>query len=347
MATLHSPPAGDLGATLKLLADPTRLRILALLEREELAVGELSRALGMAQSRVSNHLRLLREAGCLGERHAGTSTYLHLGLEPEGGGLMDRLWREVRTDLDGLPEQAADLVRLEAVLGARGEAGFFDRAAGDWDKIAGGFRSDLGRERAVGHLLSEDLVVADLGCGTGYVGSSLLGRVARLISVDSSEGMLAEARARLERVAGGRRGTELEFRSGGLDDLPLADAEVDGTVAALVLHHLAEPDAALAEMRRVLRPGGTAVVLELAPHREAWMRDALGDRHLGLEPADVAAAMARAGFEQVVLDPVEDRYLPERPESAGGGRADLPLYIVRGRRPRVRMPHPTHPRTTR
>lgn len=337
----------DPGSALKLLAEPTRLRILALLEREELAVGELSRALGMAQSRVSNHLRLLRDAGCLGERHEGTSTYVHLALSDEEAGLTGRLWREVREELESLPEHVADLVRLEAVLAARAESnGFFDRAAGDWHKIAGGFRSDLGRERALSHLLPPDLVVADLGCGTGYMGAGLLGRVGRLICVDGSAGMLEEARGRLERAARGRRGTEVELRQGELDALPLADAEVDGALAGLVLHHLPDLDAALAEMRRVLRPGGTCVVLELAPHKEAWAREVLGDRHLGLDPSDVLDALRRAGFEDVQLDPVDDRYRPERPESAGGGRADLEMYIARGRRPRVRMPN-SNARTSR
>lgn len=332
---------------LRLLADPTRLRILALLEREELAVGELSRALGMAQSRVSNHLRVLRDAGVLGERHAGTSTYVHIDFEAgdEGGGLARRLWNELRGELEGLPEHGADLVRLEGVLAERGDPGFFDRLAGSWDKVAGGFATNVAPERVAGHLLPESFVVADLGCGTGALGHALLGRAARLIAVDASPGMLEEAERRLGRAA---RGTEIELRQGELDQLPLADAEVDGCVAGMVLHHLSAPgalDTALAEMRRVLKPGAAAVVLELAPHRESWMRAELGDHHLGLAPADVLAAFTRAGFEEVVLDPVADRYRPTRPEAAGGGQADLELYIVRGRRPRVRMTSPA--RTSR
>src|SRR5262245_1286640 len=273
----------DPNQALKLFADPTRLRILALLEREELSVGELSRALGMAQSRVSNHLRLLREAGCLGERHAGTSTFVQLALGQEGGAepdLLQRLWRELRADLAQLPEHAADLVRLEGVLAARADAGFFDRRAVAWDKIAGGFESDLGRERAVAQLLSPELVVADLGCGTGYMAHALLGRVARLICVDRSENMLAEAQKRLERAARGRPGTAVELRVGSFDALPLADAECDAALAGLVFHHLSELDLPLLEIRRALKPGGVCVALELAPHKEAWMQAALGDRHL-------------------------------------------------------------------
>lgn len=342
-------PSADPNQALKLFAEPTRLRILALLEREELSVGELSRALGMAQSRVSNHLRLLRDAGCLGERHAGTSTFVQLALGQGAGDLSDlqrRLWRELRGHLDHLPEHAADLVRLEGVLAARADAGFFDRRADSWDKIAGGFRSDLGRERAVAQLLPPDLVVADLGCGTGYMAAALLGRVARLICVDRSERMLAEAKERLERAARGRPGTSIELRAGAFDALPLADAECDAALAGLVFHHLPELDLALQEVRRALKPGGVCVALELAPHKEAWMQAALGDRHLGLDPAYVVEAFRRAGFDDVALEPVDDRYRPERPADAGGGRADLELFLVRGRRPRVRMTA-SNPRTNR
>lgn len=335
----------DPGHALKLLAEPTRLRILALLEREELSVGELSRALGMAQSRVSNHLRLLRDAELLGERRAGTSVFVHLALgEPDG--LTGRLWREIKADLPGLAEHAADLVRLEAVLAARAADGVFDRRAGEWDKIAGGFANDLGRERAVGHLIAPDLVACDLGCGTGYMGEALLGRVRRLICVDRSESMLEAAGGRLSRAARARGGTELDLRVGSFEALPIADAECDAAMLGLVLHHVEDLDAAMHEVRRVLRPGGTAVALELVPHKETWMKASLGDRLLGLAPADVARAFTRAGFEDVAIDPVDDTYRPERPQEAGGGHVDLELFVVRGRRPRVRMSD-THARTTR
>jgi SAM-dependent methyltransferase len=100
----------------------------------------------------------------------------------------------------------------------------------------------------------------------------------------------------------------------------------------MVLHYLPALDGPLAEMHRVLRPGGAAVVVELAPHGEAWMRGALGDRHLGLAPGDVIAAFERAGFTDVALDPLEDHY---RPESPAGAAVELDLFAVRGRTPRA------------
>ena len=324
------------GSALRVLAEPLRLRILALLEREELSVGELSRALGVSQSRVSNHLRVLREAGLMAERHVGTSTFLRM--VATDGRVTGRLWEVVREELEGLADHGADRVRLEAVLRARGASdSFFDRAAGEWDKIAGAFETGLGRERAAGHLLPRDFVVADLGCGTGYMGAALLGRASHLICVDFSEPMLAEAQKRL---GANPRSTNVEFRQGELDRLPLQDGEVDGVLAGMVLHHVEALDRPLEEMWRVLRPGGTAAVLELAPHAEAWMRDELHDRHLGLEPRDVLAAFERAGFTDLVLDPVEDRYQPPRANangargaSAAGVPASLDLYVVRGRKP--------------
>jgi len=331
------------GTALRVLAEPLRLRILALLESWELSVGELSRSLGLSQSRVSNHLRVLREAGLLRERHAGTSTFLRMARPANGHAVCARLWDVLREELESLPDHGADRVRLEGVLAERSEPeGFFDRVAGDWDKLAGAFETGRARDRAALHLLPADFTVADLGCGTGYMGAALLGRVSRLVSVDLSEAMLDEARKRLSRNA---RGTALAFRNGELDRLPLADGEVDACLAGMVLHHLAELDRPAEEMMRVLRPDGSAVVLELAPHGETWMRRELGDRHLGLEPGDVIGALERAGFQDLVLDPVEDRYQPRRAGAASDDAApSLTLYIVRGQKPRAHPPE--NPGTT-
>ncbi len=323
-----------LEATLKLFADPTRLRMLALLEREEVSVGELSRALGISQSRVSNHLRLLREADLLQERHEGPSTFLRWrGAQGAPTNLGVRLWKSLREELDGLPEHVADLRRLEQVLSQRssGERDFFDRMADNWDKIAGAFQTGQARQRAALHLFPRGLTVADLGCGTGYMSSSLVGLCDRLICVDRSEGMLEEAKKRL---SGTTHRTQVEFRPGRLDQLPIEDGELDGLVCGMVLHHLEEPGPALAEMLRVLKPGGAVSILELAPHREEWMRSALGDRHLGIASNDILAALDRHGFTDLSLDPVEDRYRPRRPDADSASEpSSLSLYLVRGRAP--------------
>ncbi len=323
----------DLGQALKLLSDPTRLRILGLLEQEELAVGELSRALGLSQSRVSNHLRVLRDAELLLERHAGTSTFLRTSEMSNGTALYGRLWSALRGELSELPEHAADRLRLERVVAERRarDGDFFDRLAGAWDTVAGTFDTGQARLRLATQLLGQELVVADLGCGTGSMGVPLLGLVSRLICVDQSGGMLDEARKRLAPLA---NGTDLDYRQGSFDRLPLEDGEVDAAQCAMVLHHMEDLDGGLRECARVLRPGGTLTVLELEPHRETWMRAAQGDRHLGLDANDVLAALGRAGLRDLALVPIDDSYRPRRPEDSSDVTSpQLSLYAVRGRKP--------------
>ncbi len=315
-------PQFALPQLLKLLGDPTRLRILALVEREELSVGELVRSLDLAQSRVSNHLRQLREARLLAERHVGSSTHVRLA---DLDGPTAALWAAVSQSLDSLSEHQADLSRLAQVLGKRGGRDFFDAVAGDYDKLAGDFETGRALERASAALLPGNYIVADIGCGTGAMTRPLLGIVDRIVCIDRSEAMLAEARSSL-----GDARSHLEFRQGAFEALPLDDNEVDGVMCGMVLHHLEDLAAPLREMARVLKPGARAVILELRPHGEAWMHEELGDRHLGLEPTDVVRALERAGFEEVVLDATPDRY---RPTSPSGKRVELPLYLVRATAP--------------
>ncbi|MEM9381858.1 MAG: metalloregulator ArsR/SmtB family transcription factor [Planctomycetota bacterium] len=336
-------------ALLKVLADPTRLRALALLAEEELSVGELSRALGMAQSRVSNHLRVLRDHDLLVERRAGTSTFLRSATADAGSAApLARLWAAVEPDLASVPEHESDRLRLAGVLAERSadDRAFFDRMAGDWNKVGELFSRGTARQRAAAQLLPPGLVLADLGCGTGYVARSLVGLCERLVCIDRSEGMLEEAERRLRTAT--PHGTTVEFRRGELDALPLQGGELDGAVAAMVLHHLADLGAALREMRRVLRPGGTLSIVELMPHRETWMHAELGDRHLGLDPTEVQTALTRAGFDDVRVEPLEDRYCPQptgpdqgavaaerTTAGASSGTVALPLYLVRGRVPQA------------
>ena len=349
LAARSAPPGVGAPALLKVLADPTRLRALALLGQEELSVGELSRALAMAQSRVSNHLRVLREHSLLSERRAGTSTFLRSaivsdGTEAPAESPAGRLWAAVAPDLGSIPEHESDRVRLAAVLAERhaDDRAFFDRMAGDWDKVGALFSTGEARQRAAASLIPAGLTLADLGCGTGYVARSLVGLCDRLICIDRSEGMLQEAEARIRKTA--PEDAQIEFRQGKLDALPLEDGELDGATAAMVLHHLPELGSALREMRRVLKPGGTLSIVELMPHRETWMHADLGDRHLGLDPTSVQSELVRAGFVDVHVEPLTDRYCPQpsgdsasqtSSDAPGTGGVALPLYLVRGRNPRL------------
>jgi ubiquinone/menaquinone biosynthesis C-methylase UbiE/DNA-binding transcriptional ArsR family regulator len=323
-----------LAGQIKALGDPIRLRLLSLLADHELSVGELCRALGLAQSRVSNHLRVLREHQLLHERKMGTSTFLRLepGAQENGERVVDRLWRAFQPELEDLPEHADDLARLRMVLDdrRRDSTNFFDDLAGDWNAIGIDFETGQARQRVVANFIPRDLTIADLGCGTGYVAQAFLGLAQRIICVDSSGGMLEEARKRLGATT---NSTSVEYRQGELNELPILGDEVDGAVCAMVLHHLENAQAPLAEMFRICRPGGTAVLMELSPHKQTWMHEALGDRHLGIDPDDVAQQFRAAGFVNVSLEILSDRYQPRQEQQPDAENPGVPLYLLRGQVP--------------
>jgi ArsR family transcriptional regulator len=220
-----------------------------------------------------------------------------------------------------------DAVRLRDVLEARRNRSraYFDRVAPHWDTVGSLFRTGVARQRVAASLVHPHLVVADVGCGTGYLSWALASLVGRLILVDHSPAMLEQAK---ENLRGCR--ASLEFRAGEIDQLPLADNEVDAVLAGMVLHHAPDLLAFVREAFRALRPGGVFVIQDLLPHREAWLRDSMADLRLGLVPGDLTALLEKAGFESPEVEVVEDSYTPERPD---GGRADLSLFVVRGRRP--------------
>jgi ubiquinone/menaquinone biosynthesis C-methylase UbiE/DNA-binding transcriptional ArsR family regulator len=313
----------SLVALLRVLADPTRLRLLALLGHAELAVGEIARALALSQSRVSNHLKILREHDLVAERRAGSFTFCRLEL-PEG--CAAELWRALEPALAGLREREADERRLAAVLADRADSrAFFDRIAGDWDLIGSDFTRGTGRLEAVGCLVPPGLVVADVGCGTGYLARELGRRVERVICIDSSAAMLDRARDNLAGLP-----AQLDYRVGSMEALPLADAEVDVACAHMVLHHLAEPAAGLREMARAVRPGGQVVCVELLPHRETWMHTSMADARLGLDPVPLQASFRAAGLTDIRHEMLDDAYVVEHPP---GRRIQLPLFLMRGRKP--------------
>jgi ArsR family transcriptional regulator len=279
------------------------------------------------------------------ERHAGASTYLQLARNGAGNEIAARLWTTLRDEVAAQPAHAADLRRLEAVIAERERtsADFFERAARDWDKIGGEFQTGQARQRAAAMLLAAWARLADLGCGTGYLASSLAGLARKVICVDRSRAMLLRAASAWSAPRPPRSSS-----SGSASSTTCRSQRPKSTASspAMVLHHMARLEPSLREMLRVLRPGGTAVVLELAPHREEWMHDEHGDRHLGLERDAVRAAFERAGFTSVEVEPVDDRYQPTLPpeakpapepnqtKPAAREHARLELFLVRGRKPR-------------
>lgn len=275
---------------LKALADPTRIRILGLLEEEELTVSELTSILGMAQSRVSGHLAVLRDAGLVQDRRQGTSAFYSLAT----AGPSVETWKTLSGIDPDLGASAVDLRRLSGVVRRRQERSreFFDRAAGGWDE---------GRSETLGHyaggyalagLLPRAMTVLDLGTGTGGLLPALGRHVDRVVAVDMSRGMLDQARQRLE-VAGSAN-VDLLRADAGL--LPFPPATVDGVVANMILHHLSEPGVVLREVARVLRPGGRGVIVDFESHDEQWLLEEEGHLWAGFDPAQIGGWCVDAGL---------------------------------------------------
>jgi SAM-dependent methyltransferase len=287
----------DSAGLFRLLGDDVRLRILRLLDGERLNVTELTSILGIAQSGVSRHLGLLKEAGLVEERRDAGFTFFRLapGLH-DGQNGFGPVWPLLRSHFDAAAETAegrADDARLEEVRRVRKE-NFDDHGAdGERGQIIPG-RSWAAWARALGHLLPP-LVVADLGCGDGYLTVEASRFAKKVIAVDRSEAALTRAREMAKR----RRLSNVEWKRGELEKLPLKDASVDVALLSQVLHHASSPEKALAEAARIVKPGGRVLLLELRGHQEQWVRERLGDKWLGFDDDELSALLAAAGLSDV------------------------------------------------
>jgi ArsR family transcriptional regulator len=273
------------------LADSNRCRMLWLLDRQELTVGELCAVLQLPQSTVSRHLKTLADAAWVSSRRDGTSRYYAIALDGHDGAF-SRLWQLTREQLAGRPAVTQDERRLAGVLAARSETSqrFFASAADRWDRMRDElFGADFS-VRAMAGLLPADCVVGDLGCGTGLTGSVLAPWVGRVIGVDASDEMLASAAARLKGVA------NIELRKGALEALPIDDNALDAATMMLVLHHLPSPATAVAEAARVLRPGGRLLIVDMAPHDREEYRSQMGHVWLGFSDEQIGRMLRQAGF---------------------------------------------------
>ena len=294
---------------LSALADPTRSRLLLLLDRHELTVSELCSALQLPQSTVSRHLKTLADDGWVTARAEGTSRrYTMPGSALEPGAR--RLWHLVRDQVGSSPSARHDLTRAEQVLLERRSTSqaFFSSRAGQWDKVRAelyGSRADLTPFAA---LLDPRWVVADLGCGTGQTTAALAPYVGRVIAVDESSAMLSAARRRLADRE------NVELRSGRLEDLPVEVGELDAAILSLVLHFVVDPAAVLAEAARALRAGGRLLLVDMVPHEREEYRVTMGHLWLGFEPAQITGWLESAGFTDVRVVP-----LPPDPQAKGPG----------------------------
>jgi len=301
---------------LKLLADSTRLRILAAVEDEELAVNEIADVLDMNQPRISNHLRLLRDGNALRGRREGAWTFYRNALGEKGHAERAALWDVVKRGLQQEPLFRADRARQQAVMERRRRRSREHFAADDGATVA--LERGSLREEMLAALVPADAVVVDAGCGDGYLTELLAERFRKVLAFDHSPERLAAARRRL--------GPGVLLEPAEVDALPLRDASTDAIFLSMVLHHVPEIARALAEARRVLRPDGRIVIADLAPHEEESMRETMGDLRLGLDPRDLTRKLRQAGFRNIRTLPVRDRLLP-------GRRRALDLILITGQSP--------------
>ena len=283
--------------TFKALADPCRLRLTAVLLAGEFTVQELTRIMGMGQSRVSRHLKILSEAGVLNVKRQGTWSYYRAG---DANSFFAGIRSAFERDVDALPERSRDLAAVAKVLEGRRRRSqeFFDRHARQWDDLARTLLPVPEYHQRLLELIPDAATVLEIGIGTGGLLLELAGRAAKVIGVDHSPAMLDEARQRL--AVAGIAGIEL--RLGEMSHLPLPDASVGCVVANMVLHHAADPSAVLTEVRRVLLPGGRLLIADLARHEREAVREQLADQWLGFEEQELSSWLKSAGFATVSIE---------------------------------------------
>ena len=305
-----------LAALFQALADPTRLRIIALLRVMELSVGELAQLLGQSQPRVSRHVRILTDSGLVGRRKEGSWVYLQLAEPGRTEGLF-----ELSAGIDVEAEQIfmSDAARLESVRHDRAEAArrYFEAHAATWDSVRSLHVADAEIERAIADLLADQPLGAllDIGTGTGRMLELFAPRSESAIGIDRSSEMLRLARVKLDEA--GICGASL--RQGDMYALPLADRSADSIILHQVLHYAQQPGAAITEAARVLSPGGQLLVIDFAQHDRAELKEQ--DAHLRLGFADDAM---RGWFSAAGLS-------LDRIERLGGGA--LTVILWRGVRP--------------
>jgi SAM-dependent methyltransferase len=316
MAEAHRQPEA-LVSWMESLSDPTRLRLLRLLERHELGVAEMCDVVQLPQSTVSRHLKVLGDQGWARSRAEGTTRLYRMADDREAG--PRRLWAIAREETSAWATVRQDQLRLSRLLAKRRPAAeaFFAGAAGEWDRLRVVVYGGEFEGQALLGLLPPHWVVADLGCGTGGVAASLAPHVGRVVGVDQSAAMLRAARRRTTALG------NVELRQGSIEALPLEDGSVDAVLLILALTYVANPSRALGEARRILRPGGRAVAVDLLRHDREEFRRQMGQASLGFEIEELAGMMGAAGFAGTSV-----RALP--PESAAKGPA---LVLARGSRP--------------
>ncbi len=286
----------------KALADPTRLRLLAILFRGEFTVQELTSILRQGQSRVSWHLKILLEVGVVSVKRQGTWGYYRLSSDNP---LFVALRPVLESRFETLPQHQSDLAGTARVLGERRRKSFdfFDRHARQWDQLVQDVLPVADYQELLLHRIPGDAGVLEVGVGTGRLLASLGAKCERVIGVDHSPAMLEEARQKVRDEAL----AQVDLRLGEMTHLPLGDGEVGCVVANMVFHHAADPLAVLREFLRVLDDSGVLVVADLRRHEQEWVREQLADQWLGFDPDELRDWLRQSGFCDIAIDEVPGR----------------------------------------
>ena len=289
--------------TFRSLADPTRLRIIALLRAMELSVGELAQVLGQSQPRVSRHVKILIDAGLAERRKEGSWVFLSVGESDKVAplfALLDRWSESYGED----PWTVADAARLAAVRADRAAAAvrYFARHAADWDELRSLHVGEGEVEAAIARALADRPVgrLVDIGTGTGRM-IELFGREAQqALGIDRSPDMLRVARAKLAEA-----GLEAELRQGDMYALPLPSGSADTVIIHQVLHYAQQPAAAVSEAARLLAPGGRLLIVDFAPHDREELRTRDAHARLGFADEAMLKWLEAAGLQGRVVEHLE------------------------------------------
>jgi len=285
--------------SLRLLSDPTRLRLLLLLEQGELSVVELQEILGMGQSRISSHLAQLKQAKLVLDRRAGKNIYY--GLQAITAGTGESFHEIVRASSKELPEAAHDRVALKMVLKKRQDTAreHFDRLAGKFGRSYCPGRTWQGLAHMLFALLPP-ITVADLGAGEGTLAQLLAKNVRNVIAVDNSEKMVEVGTA----LAAKHGIRNLEYRLGDLQEPPIAPKSVELAILSQALHHAADPARAIEAAHHILKRGGRVAILDLLSHNFEQARELYADLWLGFSEVDLRLMLEKARFTRIEISVV-------------------------------------------